>query len=108
MKKILISIILLLAVFLLTSCGKSGLVGTWVCYDESGLKTEMYYVFKEDKTGKYSYYGENREFIYETKNNKITFKYIKNNDETVRDYKIEGDTLIIKDAFNNDVKYKKK
>ena len=108
MKKLFISIVLLMSLFMLTSCGKNELVGTWLYFDGSAIKNEMFYVFNEDKTGSYNYYGGRQDFIYETKDNKITFKYIGSSDDTVRDYKVEKNTLTIKDGFNNDITYQKK
>ena len=95
----------------LTGCGKKDkksdkatLVGTW----EYKSGSSYAYNFKDDKTGSYSVYGTEMPFTYEDDGQKVTILYEGNTVSSTFEYKIEGDKLIIKDSFGNDVEYIKK
>ena len=106
MKKIILSVVLVMLVVLVTGCGKKeGLVGRWR-YD--GSSTDYYYIFNEDKTCAYEMSGAKMEGTYEDDGSKVTILYKGNTEASTYEYKIEGDTLTIKDSFGNDVKYVRK
>ena len=96
----------------LTGCGKKDgksdkatLVGSW----EYNRGSSTYaYNFKDDKTGSYSVYGTEMPFTYEDDGQKVTILYEGNTVSSTFEYKIEGNKLIIKDSFGNDVEYIKK
>ena len=111
MKKSTISIIavalcVLLTAFSLCACGnnnKASLVGTW---DYEGGR--YIYTFNEDGTGVYDAAGTELEFTYKDNGNSIEMTYDNTTEPSVYEYRIEGDTLIIKDSLGSDVKYNKK
>lgn len=106
--------ILFLSTFLLiimTGCGKSeGLVGTWNYYDEvsKSTKGDIYYKFKDGNKGSYTFYGDEKEFTYEDKGNKVTISYKNTTVPNEYEYRIEDDMLIIQDDLGSEVKYKRK
>jgi len=107
MKKVLISIICICSLLMLTACGKNNLEGTWYYFDGSAIRNNMYYKFNDDKTGEYVFIGGKNSFIYETKDGKVTLNYIGGNNSSEYEYKIENDTLTIKDSLGSDIVYKK-
>ena len=80
-------------------------MGTWE-YNQSGAVYA--YSFKDDKTGLYSVYGSEIPFTYEDDGQKVTILYNGSTAASAFEYKIEGNKLIIKDSFGNDVEYVKK
>lgn len=102
MKKNIYVIALLLIVLLTTACGAKGIVGKWKA---DGYSVDYFYIFNEDKTCAYEMSGAKLECTYEDDGSKVTILYQGNTNSNTFEYKIEGDTLIIKDSFGNDVKY---
>ena len=102
MKRVLYVVAILFVSIFLVGCGKKEekitLVGSW---DYSGLYT---YVFNADGTG--SYAGSN--FTYTTDGDKLSITYEGNTVPFETTYKIDGNKLIIKDSFDNDVTYTRK
>lgn len=106
-------IMIAVATLTLAGCGKKDeksekvtLVGTWEYTRGSG--SSYAYIFKEDKTGAYSVYGSEMPFTYEDDGEKVTILYDGNTISNTFEYRIEGNKLIIKDSFGNDVEYTKK
>ena len=107
-KRLFLTCILLLSVFIITACGnKNKLVGTWK-NDTTFKGYEFVYTFNSDGTGKYDAAGTVMNFTYKTDGNKISFKYT-DNDMATWDttYSVDGKTLNIKDSNNEDTLYKK-
>ena len=103
MKKYCLVIFIVLSLFVLTACGKKGLVGSWI------YKTGSYvYVFNDDGTGSYEYGSNVRNFTYTTDGNKITILYSGNTIPFETTYEIKDDELIIKDSYDNDTIYVRK
>lgn len=112
MKKVVLSILLAIVmvagIFTLAGCGKNSdksdkapIIGSW---DHSGYV----YTFNEDKTGSYEVFGNTMNFTYEDDGSKVSILYKGNTVPGTYEYKIDGDKLIIKDSFGDDVIYKKK
>ena len=105
MKKGIITLALIVTVsVLLVGCGKKGLVGTWEYESGSSYK----YTFNEDKTCSYEAFGTKMECTYEDDGTKVSILYTGNTAASTYEYKIDGDTLTIKDSFGQDVIYKRK
>ena len=106
MKKYILSITLVLLFVFVTGCGKKdkGLVGKWKA---EGYSVDYYYIFNEDKTCAYEMAGAKMECTYEDDGTKVTILYKGNTESSSYEYKIDGDTLTIKDSFGNDVIYKR-
>ena len=115
-RKILAIVCVMLIVFItliLTGCGNNNkkddnktIVGTW---EYAGSPSTAYtYTFNSDKTGSYAVYGTEINFTYEDDGQKVSIKYEKNTVPSDYQYKLDGDKLIIKDSFGNDVEYKRK
>ena len=106
MKKILLSLALVFTLMLvITGCGKKeGLVGSW----EHETFKGYVYTFNEDKTCKYDAYGTIMNCTYEVDGDKLSILYTGNTAPFETTYKIEGDTLTIKDSLDSDVVYKRK
>lgn len=101
MKKILLFIIIV-SIIAITGCQKkTSIVGTWV-------HDGYVYKFNEDNTGSYTAFDNVLEFTYEDKGDKVSILYKGNTASADFEYKIEKDTLTIKDSFDNDVIYKRK
>lgn len=112
MKKVILSILLavvmLVSIFTLAGCGKDSnksnkapIIGSW---EHSGYV----YTFNEDKTGKYEAFGRFMEFTYEDDGDQVRILYYGNTVPGTYEYRIDGDKLIIKDSFGDDVIYKRK
>ena len=100
--KLMCSVLVLVGiVFLLAGCGKKGIVGSWK--HEQGYV----YTFKEDGTGNYSYGDAAMEFTYKVEDNKLSILYTGNTAPFETTFTIDGDTLTIKDSFDNDTIYKR-
>ncbi len=105
MKKGIISLALIVTVsVLLVGCGKKGLVGTWEYQNGAGYK----YTFNEDKTCSYEAFGTKMECTYEDDGKAVKVLFKGNTIASTYEYKIDGDTLTIKDSFGKDVVYKRK
>ena len=115
MKKIL-SIMSLIAIVVsaltLTGCGKDdkknqkpSIVGEWKVESEEGY--DFRYVFNDDGTGKYVYSGSEIKFTYEDKGDKVVILFEGNTVESELEYRVDGNSLIIKNSFGQDVKYNK-
>lgn len=105
MKKGILTLVLVVTLsVLLAGCGKKGLVGTWTYESGSGY----IYTFNEDKTCSYEAFGTKMECTYEDEGTKVSILYKGNTAASTFEYKIDGDTLTIKDSFGQDVIYKRK
>ena len=82
----------------------SAIIGKW-SHDEQGVA--FVYDFKEDGTGTYDAGGTTIELEYYTEKGKISIKFGPDEEYTVLDYEIEGDTLNVKDSFGGDTLYNK-
>ena len=105
MKKILLSTIIL-STILLVGCGKKEekkdpIIGDW------GHGSYVY-TFNEDKTCNYSAGGTDMKCTYTIEDDKLSILFDGNTAPFETTFKIENDTLIIKDSFDNDVEYTKK
>ena len=106
-------VMIALSVLTLTGCGnnekkseETTIVGSW---EYTGVSSSSYvYTFNEDKTGAYTVYGSEMPFTYEDNGKEITILYNGNTISNTFEYRIEGDKLIIKDSFGDDVEYKRK
>ena len=102
MKKTLVVALLLVGVLTLFGCSKKeGLVGKWA-------HGSYVYTFNEDKTCSYEAFGTKMECTYEDEGTKVSILYKGNTMASTYEYKIEDDTLTIKDSFGQDVIYKRK
>ncbi len=84
----------------------TGLVGSWDYAELSG----MVYTFNADGSGSYDMFGEVMNFTYEADGAVLKITYTDEGvDEPMElEYKIDGDTLNVKDSFGNDTLYKRK
>lgn len=84
----------------------NGLVGSWDYAELSG----MVYTFNADGSGSYDMFGEVMKFTYEADGAVLKITYTDEGvDEPMElEYKIDGDTLNVKDSFGNDTLYKRK
>lgn len=103
---VLVIAIMAIAALTLTGCENKknsapSLIGSW---DHSGYV----YKFNEDKTGSYSAYSTEMKFTYEDKGDKVVISYEGTTSPNEFGYRIEGNKLIIKDSFGEDVVYTKK
>lgn len=105
MKKTIYGIALVMLLVLVVGCGQKGLVGKWRA---DGYSTDYYYIFNEDKTCAYEMAGAKMECTYEDDGKAVTILYTGNTAASTYEYKIDGDTLLIKDSLGNDVKYVRK
>ena len=94
MKKLLM---LLVLATLLVGCGKKSIIGSWAY-------GSYVYTFNEDKTCSYS----TRKCTYEVNDNKLSILYDGDTTPFETTYEIDGDKLIIKDSFGNDIIYTRK
>lgn len=105
LKITLLLLVLAIAVFALTGCGKKDtnpIVGSWK-YDGGSDYT---YTFNEDGTGNYASGSSKMDFTYTIKDNKISILYTGNTSPFETEYKIDGDVLNIIDSFGKDTLYK--
>ena len=105
MKKMFISVVCILSLLLLTGCGKSSIKGTWYYYNGINISSDVYYKFNDDKTGEYVYSNGKNSFIYEVRKDKLILSYFNSTNSNEYEYKIENDTLTIKDLLGSDVVY---
>lgn len=115
MKKIvsvIAMIVIIMGVLTLTGCGKkdkneskSSIVGVWKVESEENY--DFRYVFNDDGTGYYAYMENQLPFTYEDKGDKVVIVYSGNPIESEIEYRIEGNTLIIKNEFGKEIKYNK-
>ena len=104
-KNIALIVIVMVFTLLLVGCGKKGLVGSWKSDAYSGAYV---YTFNEDGTGIYDAAGTKMNFTYTLDGDKISILYTGNTSPFESTYKIDGDTLNIKDSFDKDTIYKRK
>ena len=111
MKKIFKSfVIVLVGVLTLTACGKiesktkDPIVGKWV-YESMD---SIYYVFKDDGTGTYTFGGGTKKFTYKIDGDKISILYDGDTTSFDTTFSIDGNKLNVKDSFGSDTIYKKK
>ena len=109
MKKwIAIALTMVLCLSLLAGCGKKEkeepvtLVGTWE-YKE----LDAAYIFNEDGTGAYRFYGAEMPFTYTDDGESVSILYTGNTSPNVFAYSISGKTLSIEDSYGEMVKYTK-
>ena len=107
MKKTLLTLttllVLVAGLFILTGCEKKSskpIVGSW----KYGTTDSFVYTFNEDGTGSYA----GKSFKYEDKGDKLSIIYDGDTAGADYGYRIEGNKLIIKDSFDNDVEYTRK
>lgn len=100
--------IALIACIALTGCGKKSkkdpIVGKWT-YESMD---SVYYVFKEDGTGSYTFAGATKKFTYKIDKNKISILYDGDTASFDTTFSIDGNKLNVKDSFGSDTIYKKK
>ena len=103
MKKIILGLLVIVGILTLTGCNKNknSIVGSW-------KHGEYTYTFKEDKTGNYAVGNNKMEFTYEDDGKKVSILYKGNTTASSYEYNIDGNKLIIKDSFGQDVEYTKK
>ena len=102
-KKFIFGLVLIIGILTLAGCNKQSksIVGSW--------KHDNYtYTFKEDNTGNYDIGGKKMKFTYQDDGKKVSILYTGNTTGSTYEYRIEGNKLIIKDSFGNDVEYIKK
>ena len=89
-----------------TTSSDNGLVGSWDYSELSG----MVYTSNADGTGTYDIFGEVLDFTYEADGStlKIALADDDVDEPTKLEYKIDSDTLIVKDSAGNDIVYKRK
>lgn len=109
--KVGVVISIVFAAVLMTGCGSkkasNPLIAKWYYYDGKTTNKTIYYEFKEKGKGGYTFAGETKSFTYKDDGKKVTLSYEGTTAPSEYEYKIEKDTLTIKDSFGNDVVYKK-
>ena len=97
MKIIRYSLLIIIAIFMLTSCKEKkeipNIVGTWKFQDSEIIK----YTFNEDGTGTYNVANESVEFTYTIKDNILSITYKGYNNSVDAEYNVDGNYLNIKD-----------
>ena len=112
MKKVfLVGLLTIVMCFMLVGCGKANInkeiVGKWK-NDTTVEGYEFIYTFNDDGTGEYNAAGTIMKFEYTINGNKISFKYLDEDMETLDTiFSIDDDTLNVKDSNNEDTLYKK-
>ena len=102
-KKIIFAFLIVVSIITLTACkDKNTIVGSW---EHTG---GYVYTFNDDMTGSYTAGGNKMEFTYKDDGEKVSILYTDNTAASDYAYRIEGNKLIIKDSFGNDVEYIKK
>ena len=81
---------------------ESPLVGTWT-YEDGGFT----YTFNADGTGAYEVFGEVLNFTYTDNGDSIDVLYDDVDSPLNLPYSIDGNTLTVKDSFDEEVKYVK-
>ena len=110
MKKVL-GILIIVLVLVFSGCGKkSDLVGDWNYYDGKESRNDIRYSFNKNKTGKYVFFGDIKDFTYEFDDKYITIKLNDNKDVISKfEYNINNGILTLKDTNvnSNNSMYKK-
>ncbi len=100
--------IVLIACIALTGCGKKEkkdpIVGKWV-YETTD---SIYYIFKEDGTGSYTFAGASKKFTYTIDGDKLSILYDGDTNSFDTTFEIKDNKLNVKDSFGSDTIYKKK
>ncbi len=104
MKKIILSISLIVLTVMVTGCGSKGIIGRWKA---EGFSADYYYIFNEDNTCAYEMVGAKMDCTYKDDGTKIEILYSGNTNSSTYEYKIEGNKLIIKDSLGSDVTYER-
>ncbi len=107
MKYNIIIFCLIISLLVLTGCSNKGIVGKWNYYKDNNANENIYYEFKEDKSGSYVFNDEVKNFMYELNDNKVELIYENATVSTFIEYKIKKDILIIKDSLNNEFSFKR-
>ena len=81
------------------------IVGNWASRDFDGL---FIYTFNEDGTGNYDAAGTQMPFTFTMEGDKLSVLFDSDTDSFDTVYKIEGNSLTIKDSLGEDVIYDKK
>ena len=105
-----LSLLLTLAMVsaLFAGCGKDKkeepvtVVGTWEYKDMDAA-----YIFNEDGTGAYRFYGAEMPFTYTDDGESVSILFTGNTSPNVFAYSISGKTLSIEDSFGEIVEYQK-
>ena len=99
-----------LIALVLTGCGKKkeGLIGDWAYFNGSSKDSSIYYTFKDEKNGSYTFGGATRNFTYTNDGKALTILYDGDTMSATYEYKLDGDTFTIKDSIGQDVVYKRK
>lgn len=82
---------------------KSALIGRWVSVDLPVFA----YNFLQDGVGYYSLSDGKKDFKYKDIGGAVIIHYLTDTFPSTFEYRIEGDLLVIKDSFGNDVKYER-
>ena len=100
-----IAVIIAVGLIVFNQAKEITIVGTW---KNTELGYDFVYTFNKDGTGKYDAAGTIMEFTYNTTvDDKISILYSGSTVSFDTEYKIEGDTLNVKDSFGNDTIYKR-
>ena len=100
--------IVLITCIALTGCGKKEkkdpIVGKW----EYESMSSIYYVFKDDGTGSYTFGGGTKKFTYKIDGDKLSILYDGDTSSFDTTFEIKDNKLNVKDSFGSDTIYKKK
>ena len=106
MKKILLSLLLVVSVISITGCKKeNSIVGKW---EIKIGKNSYVYTFKEDGTCEYNVTGTIMKCTYKTNKDKLSIKYDGDTVSFDTTYSIKGNKLNVKDSFGSDTIYTRK
>lgn len=102
MKKIALAIVMALLLTVTTGCGRT-LIGKWKAVN---ISPQIIYVFNEDETCSYEAFGIKVNCTYKNEDNKITVLFEGKEEPKTYEYRIEENTLIIKEDSGIEVRYK--
>lgn len=108
---IFVALMLVISVLMITGCSKDkgdkeskkSIIGSWK--NDTGY--DFIYTFDSDNTGSYTAFGNKMNFTYEDDGTKVTILYRGNTTPSTYEYRIDGNKLIIKDSFGEDMEYVK-
>ena len=108
---IFVALMLVISVLMITGCSKDkgdkeskkSIIGSWK--NDTGYG--FIYTFDSDNTGSYTAFGNKMNFTYEDDGTKVTILYRGNTTPSTYEYRIDGNKLIIKDSFGEDMEYVK-
>lgn len=106
-KFLILSIFIVIAIILLVFTisyflGDKSIVGSW-SYEQGG--TRYTYIFNEDKTGTYEVSGSIMNFTYEDTGDSILIHFYGDTASNQLEYRIEGNSLIIKTSIGKETIY---